>query len=334
MTGGGTFKAEAWPGALVDFRLGVTANEAISFYIGGSTVLREMVDLLIRWEAGSGTNPRQEYDKLFWKLPIGVGIPGMGQVNAEAADSFVGFLKKAQIVEGEPKISQYKEVKLYRLAIDEKNYRAAAAFLNVAAQQTQQLPFAGVLSLLPTQEAPSALHIAAVGNALHVSANEALLKKRIDQAEARKKEGEKKPALPAREANAALAIAMSNAREAASLFLEYEGHSLSLLNNQAWNCFYQTGLLVPDAPEAARKEAARRFLGFVPVSADGSAYRYDARHGEVLNSRHGSQRRPELHSGVAEGSELGKLLDQIKVLSAELRFLDNGLHTVLTIGRR
>ena len=90
----------------------------------------------------------------------------------------------------------------------------------------------------------------------------------------------------------------------------------------------------PDAGEAARKEAARRFLGFVPVSADGSAYRYDARRGEVVNGRHGSHRRPELHGRVAEGSELGKLLDQVKGLRAELRFLDDGLHTVLTIDRR
>jgi hypothetical protein len=205
-----------------------------------------------------------------------------------------------------------------------------AAGLNAEAQRSQQLPFATILSLLPTEEPPPALHIAATEKALHVSADEALLKKRIDQAAARKKG----PASSNREANAALFIAPGNAREAASLFLEYEGHCLALLNNQVWNGFYQAGVLAPDATEAARKETARRFLGFVPVSADGSAYRYDPRLGEVVNARHGSHRRPQLHERVAEASELGKLLDQIKALRAELRFLDNGLSTVLTIDRR
>ena len=169
---------------------------------------------------------------------------------------------------------------------------------------------------------------------MHISANEGFLKKRIDESEARKKSGETKSAGPARDANAALYIGPANARAAASLFLEYEGHNLALLNNQVWNCFYQAGLLAPDATAGTRRETVRRFLGFVPVSPDGAAYRYDARLGEVVNARHGSLRRPELHGRVAETSELGKFLEQIKALRVELRFLDNGLHTILTIERR
>ena len=53
-----------------------------------------------------------------------------------------------------------------------------------------------------------------------------------------------------------------------------------------------------------------------------------------MNERHGSSRQPQLHGKVAETSELKKLLDQIKAVRAELRFLDNGLSTVLTIDRR
>jgi hypothetical protein len=70
------------------------------------------------------------------------------------------------------------------------------------------------------------------------------------------------------------------------------------------------------------------------VSPDGSPYRYDARLGEVLNTRHGSLRRPEFHSRVAEGSELAKLLEQIKGIRAELRFEENALHTIVTVARR
>jgi hypothetical protein len=78
----------------------------------------------------------------------------------------------------------------------------------------------------------------------------------------------------------------------------------------------------------------RRFLGCVPVSADGTGYRYDRQHAEVVNDRHGSHRKPQLHGSVAEQSELGKLLNEIKALRAELKFLDNGVQTVLTIERK
>ena len=101
-----------------------------------------------------------------------------------------------------------------------------------------------------------------------------------------------------------------------------------------WNCFYQAGVLAGDATDSVRQETARGYLGFVPVSPDGSRYRYDARLGEVVNERHGSQRRPDLHSRVAETSELGKFLDQVKSIRAELRFQENGLHTAVTIEKR
>ena len=87
-----------------------------------------------------------------------------------------------------------------------------------------------------------------------------------------------------------------------------------MLNNPVWDCFYQAGLLAPEAADPVRQQTARRFLGFVPVSPDGSTYRYDARRGEVVSERHGSQRRPDLHDQVAATSELGKFLDQVRSL--------------------
>jgi hypothetical protein len=297
-----------------------------------------MVELLIRWEEGAVAKPRQEYDRLFWKLPLGVGIAWAGMDRPENLNLIVSLLQQGQLLKGEPGVSWHKKVKLHRLPIDGKQYREVMAQLTALisfAQQRQQqaVPFVTVLSLLPTQEAPAALYAAVIDKAIHVSANEALLKKLIDQAEARKKAG-KKQVGPGREANATLSIVPANARAAASLFLEYEGHCLALLNNQVWNCFYQVGVLAPDAAESVRQETARRFLGYVPVSPDSSTYRFDAHLAEVANSRHGSHRRPWLHRQVAEASELGRLLDQIKGLHAELRFLDNGLSTVLTIDRR
>jgi hypothetical protein len=333
LSGGDTFLFDPRPGSLVDFRLSVGQKVALSFHVGGDVLLREMVELLIRWEEGGVKNPREEYDRLFWKLPVGVGLHAGMAEGKVGAEELVNLLKGVPLLKGEPSDSRYREVKIHKLPIDPEKYRQIAAFASVAVQQ-QEVPLAAILSLLPTQEAPSALYIASINGAVQVTASEAFLKKQIDQAQAPKKGGDKKPAEAPREANAAFSLNPNSAQEGTSLYLQYEGHSLALLNNQVWNCFHQTGLLAPDASEAVSRATARRFLGYVPVSADGSTYRHDARWGEVINTRHGSHRQPQLQARLAEGSELARFLDQIRGLRAELRFLENGLHTVLTIDRR
>jgi hypothetical protein len=323
LAGRGQFPFDPRREGVVEFRLSVGEGASFGLHVDESALLRDVVELLIRWEADPRVNLRKEYDRLFWKLPLGVSLRGPEMIVGDAS-GIVDVLKN--IGKDQPKQSQYKDVTIIRVPIDEEKYRQAAAFLTKA---TDQSPLATLLAVLPTQEAPAALHVTSVDKVVYLTANEDLIKKLIDQA-AGKKPGEK----PVREVNSGLFISPANAGPAASLFLEYEGHSLALLNNQVWNSFYQTGLLAPDATEAVRKETARRFLGSIPVSPDGTPYRYDARLGEVLNGRHGSLRRPDLHSRVAEGSELARVLDQLRSLRAELQFGENSLHTVLTIERR
>jgi hypothetical protein len=328
IAGNGTFAFTPRTESVVDFRLSVDANAAVGFHVDANASLREMVELLIRWEADPRIDLRKEYDRLFWRLPLGASGRGPDGMRFDA-ESLANSLQS--IARDKPSMSRHREVAIYRVPIAEDRYREVAAFLTKIGDQT---PFATILALLPTQEAPAALYLTTIDKAVYVSGNEAFLKKLIDQAARRKKPDEEKPADPVLEVNAGLFISPANAGAAASLFLEHEGHSLALLNNQVWNTFYQTGILAPDASAATRRETARRYLGFLPVSADGSAYRHDGRLGEVVNERHGSLRQPKLHDRVAEGSELGKLLDEIKSFRADLRFLENGLHTVLTIERR
>jgi hypothetical protein len=332
LTGNGKFLVESRPGAVLDCRLSVGEGQAISFYAGGGNRLREMIELLIRWEEGGVSNPRQEYDQLFWKLPVGVGLFGPAPPGMTDGESLVKMLQQAgQLVKGEPQVSKYREVKLHKVPIDAKVYRSLWDFLPFLEQQGNLGPILSILALLPRQEAPDAIYIAGIDRGVIASASEDHVKKMIDHSLAQKKpEGKPVP----REANAALDIVPGNAGEAAKLYLEYEGHCLALLNNQVFNAFYQSGLLTPDATETTRKQTVQRFLGCLPVSADGTSYRYDAKHGEVVNVRHGSHRRPQLHGAVAEASELGKLLNDIKALRAELKFLDNGIQTVLTIERK
>jgi hypothetical protein len=328
----GKFRFEPRAEAVVDFGFSVTDERAVRLQLDENAVLRRMVEVLIRWEADPRTNLRQEYDRLFWKLPLGVSLQGKADRVEADVEEMVNLIR--YIAGGEPEVTKHKGVPIHRVPISGERYREMGRSLEMASQQPDVQPLVTLLALLPTQESPLALYVAAVGQGILVSANEDFVKKRIDQAEERKKAREGKAPETAREANAALFISPANARAAASLFLEHEGHSLALLNNPVWNCFYQAGLLAPDAADSVRERTARHYLGFVPVSPDGSPYRYDARRREVVSERHGSQHRPDWHDQVAASSELGKFLDQVKSLHAELRFLENGLHTVVTIQRR
>ncbi len=331
VAGLGEFEFKPRTASVVDFQIGMGGGGAtIGFQVDAGALLREMVELLIRWETDTRSTLRSDYDRLFWRLPLGLSLYKQ-EAFRKGVEEIVDMLKGVGLVKGDVKRIRYRDEDIYRLPVSEENYRQLAALLGPAAAES---PFATVVSVLPIQEAPAALHLALIDEDLYLSASEDFVKKRIDEAEARKKSKEKQSAESANEANAGLYIGPANAKEAASLFLEYEGHNLALLNNEVWNCFYQSGLLKPSLTDSARNQIVQRLLGFIPVSPDGSRYSYDARSREVVNRRHGSLRQPVLHGQLAEASELGVLLKQIQSLRAELRFLDNGLHTVLTIERR
>lgn len=332
-TGQGKFTFEPRMGAVLDFQMNVGfggggggGGSRIGLSVDGNAVLREMVEVLIRSESGEGGNLAQEYERAFWKMAIGLNFRDEA-INDEAAEQLVGLFKQAELVKGETTMSRHKDVAIHRVPISEGKYRDVMAQVKALSRQIPDLAsIATVLGMLPAQEAPPALYVAVTGKVLHVSANEGLIKKVIEETKVEKKD---RPG----EASAGLYLSPANARDAMSLLLEYEGHSLSLLNNQVWNCFYQAGLVPSDASESVRTPIVRRFLGYLPVSPDGSEYRYDARLGEVVNNRHGSYRRPDWHGQVAKGSELAKLIDQVKSLRADLQFLENGLHAVVTIER-
>ena len=158
----------------------------------------------------------------------------------------------------------------------------------------------------------------------------------IDRALARWKE--KKPAkeegVPI---NSSVYIAPKAAVKAAGAlrgYLEWESHRRALANEPLWYALYRGGVLAKDASPEAAGTAARKFFGFVPVSPDGAAYRYESRTDEVVNARHGSLRRPRLHPDLAPESPLAQLLGQLQTVRADLRFREDGIHTVLTIQRK
>jgi hypothetical protein len=115
--------------------------------------------------------------------------------------------------------------------------------------------------------------------------------------------------------------------------LERQTHQQARTALPIWYALYRTGIAAPDAAPEQARAAAYRYLGFVPVSPDGTAYKYDRDHDEVGNERHGSLRRPRLHPSTADTSPLNFLLDQLRSVRADLRFREDGIHTVLTLER-
>jgi hypothetical protein len=128
--------------------------------------------------------------------------------------------------------------------------------------------------------------------------------------------------------------ALAKARDSLGLFLEWEGHRRALDNNSIWYVLYRNGLLAADATEAEARNAALHWFGFVPVSPDKATYRYDAKHDDVLNQRHGSPSRPKLNRDLDEASPLAKLLESIDSLRADLLFQDEGVRTTVIIERQ
>jgi hypothetical protein len=124
------------------------------------------------------------------------------------------------------------------------------------------------------------------------------------------------------------------ARKALEFYLEWEVHKRAVPNNAFWYTLYRCNLVDNKTPDAARDAAALKFVGFVPVSPDGAAYKYEPRTGEVVNARHGSLRKPNFTRTLAADSPVIRLLDQFPSIRADMRFREDGMHAVITIERK
>src|SRR5262249_15687096 len=116
-------------------------------------------------------------------------------------------------------------------------------------------------------------------------------------------------------------------------FLEAQTHNQARTALPVWYALYRTGVVKEGAAPEEAHAAAYRYLGFVPVSPDGALYRYDARDAGVVNERHGSLRKPVLNKTTADASPLNQLLQQVRSLRADLRFREDGIHTVISLDR-
>jgi hypothetical protein len=181
-----------------------------------------------------------------------------------------------------------------------------------------------------------ALHYALIDGALYVSLHADSLKQWSDQSR-RRREG-KEPAAPGETVavNSSLYLAPGAAQQAGPVlrqYLEYETHRRAVANLPIRYVLYRCAGVRPTADEDEMRRVALRYFGFVPVSPDGSGYRFDPATREVVNDRHGSLRRPRLQAEVAPDSAAAGLLKMFRSVRADLRFREDGVHTVLTVER-
>jgi len=177
------------------------------------------------------------------------------------------------------------------------------------------------------------LYHAVIGEGCYVGLDKGALKDLIDRAEERAKNPMKAATVAV---NSSLYLAPRAAEQAGPAlrqYLEWETHKRSLPNNSLWYPLYRAQLVREGMPESAKRATALKFLGFIPVSPDDTPYRYDAGRDEIVNQRHGSLRQPLLHPNLAEDSPLVGLLAQFPSLRIDLRFREDGFHSVITVER-
>jgi hypothetical protein len=283
-----------------------------------SPVFAKLAALLDR-EDGLDNVDGEEVTRLVFQIPIVVGL------DVKNSLTFGGLLAAARRevskalpggLTWEPLEQPYKGVPIVRIQATPRGMQR----FGVSQPRPGKEPF------LP------AVYYAMIDGAFYLTPSEALLRDLIDRAQ--DKGGDKAGAV---EVNSSLYLSPAAAQATRSLvekYLEAQVRQQALANEPIWYALYHAGVVPADADVARAREAAERWLGFVPAGPDGAAYTYDRKADEVINQRHGTLRRPKENRTLAEDSPLARLLDSLKSVRADLRFREDGIHTVLTVDRQ
>lgn len=252
-----------------------------------------------------------------WQLPIVIGADIRNPVTLAAALTTlrVNVMKTLPGgIEWEPLKDEYKGVSIVRVGATRRGRE------QLMGKDGRRDPF------LP------AVYYAMTDGALYLTLNEASMKGMIDSIQSQK-EGK----LPTVEVNTSLFLSPKSAVATRALlekYLEVQSHRQAMKSTPIWNALYRSRVVATDATAKDAEEAAFRFLGFVPVSPEAAAYRFDPATQEVVNERHGSLRQPKNAPTLADNSPLQILLRQIGTVRADLRFREDGIHTVVVIERQ
>ncbi len=174
------------------------------------------------------------------------------------------------------------------------------------------------------------VYSARIENAYYLSLRRDSLFRSIDQSILRREKQVKEQ--PTETATSLYFAPQSLLQSASAVFgyLEWESHRRALESGATWHALYRSGLLATNANGITQQTTALRYLGYIPVSPDGSAYRYDTVRDEATNERHGSYGRPRLGSGLDKRSAGKQLFDSLRTVRVDLSFREDGVQTALT----
>ncbi len=289
-------------------------GEWFLFRLNDSPVYEKLVRLAEKADAGENVDS-EEVARLVWSIPVAFAVDiknpmtlagSLTALRTSAMMSLPGGLTWG------PLEKEYKGVSIVRV-------QATAAGRRMLAGESLNPPKDPFLP---------AIYYALIDGGLYVTLNEEMMRQLIDGA-ADRKEGKGTV-----EAASSLYLAPAAAEHAQALLkrlLEYQTFQQARTSLPIWFALYRCGIVAEDAKPEMARTAAYRYLGYVPTSPDGAGYRYDRKYDEVVNERHGSFRKPTLRKTTADNSPVNFLLEQLRTVRADLRFREDGIHTVLTI---
>jgi hypothetical protein len=301
-------------------------HEWLSFHIDDDAPFgRKLIEWAIRNDLDPAAS-RPVYEELFWQVPLVLTVKSD---NVERVSRLFTDLWRGALAESEKGVRQrkYRDVIIREAPVDASRYRLTVEFVKGWLDKLHDQPefglIASMLRLFPDKVAPKAFYAASVGKEYYLSWSETALRRAIDRALSRKV----KPG--GEEVNAALRLS-ARGKTASTLqgYLEWQTHRQALSSVAIWEALRRAGL------DPKKPAEVRRLLGYVPISPDGSAFEVDKQLDEVRNVRHGSLSRPVAHDMPAADSRVAVLLRQIKGLGVQLRFREDGVHTILTMERQ
>jgi hypothetical protein len=180
-----------------------------------------------------------------------------------------------------------------------------------------------------------ALYYALIDGAWYISLREECIHDEIDAAIARKQPNAPVPAKV--DVNTSVYFnpqSAVHARELLGTLLEWQTHRQAIAGANLLYPLYRGKVVSATDDAATIRRASLKYFGFVPVSPDYSPYVYEMKTDEIVSKRHGNLRRPHLQETIDPNAPLAKLLEQFRTLRADLRFREDGLHSVVTFTRK
>lgn len=256
----------------------------------------------------------EEIAREIWSLPLAVGVDLKNSLTIAASLAAL----RTTVMTAAPGFLTWGPL--------EKEYNGVAITKIEATERG-----AGLLTRIdgrPNRFQP-AIFYAVIDGGLFVTLNEEMMKRLIDDSK-----GKKDP--KGKSVDVATSLHLSpGAAVDTRVFLKALLQTAVAENANAayapWEVLYTTGVISPKANRKDAENEAYRFLGYVPSSPDGSAFKWDTKNAEIVNEQFGSRRQPKTPKGLLETSKVNQLFESIETIRADLKFREDGIHTVLNM---